>query len=376
MFKFKLLDTDAIFHEEDCVLELDSEKYFYSTKIKESNEKEVYFKLNNKCNLKCIYCYQKEEDMNAISFLNLNQYKKLINTVFDEYDSFKFFGGEPFISINYANIKYLLDHCKNKKIAAFTNGTFNETYYQLLTDYKDKIQSITITLDGCADIHDRRRINTDGKGTFEKIVSNIKKLCLENIRTVIQINIDCVNYDSTRKLIKYIRNDNVLSSCMIVLNRVLHDDNTITNLQILQLYVSLINEFSEIHIEVNSPTIRKLTSIFMDNGLIAERCSAGKAIVLDFEEKNIYGCPENNKTICGNITNNNIIFKDSETEKLISYSNKEIPVCNSCKYKYLCHFGCSVDKDLKMKNCKDIVYETVQYVLDHFTDFFNIESEE
>lgn len=375
MFRFKIFNIDATFDEENCTLVYGNEKCFYSTDVNVKEDKTVYFKLNNKCNLRCIYCYQKKEEMNNADSLNLVQYKKLINAIFSEYDSFKFFGGEPFIPSNYTNIKFLLDACKNKKISAFTNGTFNEAYYQLLSDYNDKIDYITITLDGCAEIHDNRRINANGKGTFKLIISNIKKLFMLKIKTIIQINVDYLNYDSIQELLEYISSDSVLSSCMIVLNRVLHDHNSIENLHLLRLYVKLVRAFPDLHIEVNSPTVRQLTSIFTDNGLIAERCNAGKMIVIDFETNKIYGCPEDNKTECGNITDNNIVIRNSEIHKLISYSKKEIPICNSCQYKYLCHLGCSVDKNLTMENCKETVCETVQFVLDHFTDFFNIEAE-
>jgi uncharacterized protein len=196
MFKFKLFDIDATFNEVDCSLSYDNETYYYSKDINSNDDKTVYFKLNNKCNLKCIYCYQKEEETDSLASLNLIHYEKLINSLFDEYDSFQFFGGEPFISINYTNIKYLLNNCKDKKISAFTNGTFDETYYHLLVDCKDKIQSITITLDGFAAIHDSRRINANGTGTFDSIITNIKKLCEQKIPTIIQINVDGLNYNN------------------------------------------------------------------------------------------------------------------------------------------------------------------------------------
>jgi sulfatase maturation enzyme AslB (radical SAM superfamily) len=96
MFKFKLFGIDATFHEEDFSLIYEGEKYFYSTEVIDNEDKAVYFKLNNKCNLKCVYCFQKEEVDNKIS-LNLMHYKNLIEHLFLEYNSFKFFGGEPFI---------------------------------------------------------------------------------------------------------------------------------------------------------------------------------------------------------------------------------------------------------------------------------------
>ena len=57
-----------------------------------------------------------------------------------------------------------------------------------------------ITLDGEKEIHDKRRVLCNGDGTFDVIVSNIKKFSEKGIRVKIRVNIDKENVDAYLKV--------------------------------------------------------------------------------------------------------------------------------------------------------------------------------
>ncbi len=146
----------------------------------------ITLQITQQCNLRCNYCVysgkflnrshsQKEMDIEvakkAIDFIIMHS--KNSPTV-----NFGFYGGEPLLRINF--IKECVAYAKEKgegKQVTFTmttNGT-------LLTDEfikfaKDNEFILTISMDGPKDIHDKNRVFSNGKGSFDKIMNNINEI--------------------------------------------------------------------------------------------------------------------------------------------------------------------------------------------------------
>ena len=183
------------------------------------------------CNLKCVYCFEGEH--NSIVTMNresadvyikfIKQYaiaKKVKNIVIN------LFGGEPMVNIEIGY--YILDSikrfCEDKQLnfvsTIITNGTLitEEKLNRLLTF---NCRSIQVTLDGIREIHDARRMDKQGKGTFEKIIETLKLLNRKvaetrSFGTVIRINIDKVNIDETYRLLEYIGKEGLnLTNCTV-----------------------------------------------------------------------------------------------------------------------------------------------------------------
>lgn len=102
--------------------------------------------LNNACNLKCKYCYEKN---NGDEFLTKENLDSIINRFQKSYffnNDIEFFGGEPTMSLNV--IEYIVNkfNCFNYRI--ITNGFFlnyNEVFYQILSKFSGVIISIELT---------------------------------------------------------------------------------------------------------------------------------------------------------------------------------------------------------------------------------------
>lgn len=151
--------------------------------------------VTTKCNLRCKYCYlwhygenkqlsgenagryqmdMTEETMKAtIDFLFANTKQNYINIWF--------FGGEPFL--NKEVIRFAVDYsqklCKltGKKVSY--GATSNLT---LIDDEWNKFLKqwnfgILASLDGCKEIHDRNRIYMNGKGSWNKAIEGLNKIC-------------------------------------------------------------------------------------------------------------------------------------------------------------------------------------------------------
>ncbi|KXG78494.1 hypothetical protein AN618_02500 [Fervidicola ferrireducens] len=138
------------------------------------------------CNLRCRYCFaskghydgarqlmSKEVAKNAIDFL-LQRSGGLKNLEVD------FFGGEPLMAFD--TIKYVVSYARsledkyNKKFH-FTVTTNCLLLDDEIMDYLHKnMDNIVMSLDGRKMVNDRMRVRADGSGSYDRVVSNIKKL--------------------------------------------------------------------------------------------------------------------------------------------------------------------------------------------------------
>ena len=141
------------------------------------------------CNFACPYCFEEDHrniymsentENEIIEFIK--QYKSITNI------NVTWFGGEPLLA--FSRIESL-----TKKII------------ELGINYKAGINSIQITLDGLADIHDSRRRLKSGGRTFDKILSNIGILneISPQTKVLIRVNIDKTNMDDFVDLYKLIQ---------------------------------------------------------------------------------------------------------------------------------------------------------------------------
>ena len=376
MFYFNLFGMEAVFDERKNTLTYGGETIYYSTSENNEHLRTLYFKFNDICNLRCSYCFQRNSKNTESRNLEIAEYKGLLNRIVNtsSFDRFILFGGEPFIQVNYNNILYLLELCNEKKICAFSNGTFDDIYMKLLADNLNKIEMITITLDGDSVIHNRRRIYSNGKGTFQDIYNRLIRIQEMGILFTVQINIDTENIENLYSLLNQMSKDLLGVSC-IILNRVLHEENGISELDLLQYYNKLKKTYTKLNIIPNSQCYKKLCSIITDNGIIYGRCGIENMLVFDFQSNLIYACPQSEITRCGSFTKSNYCLDRDSILNYKSYSDKSFQECSDCDMRSLCMFGCNVEKDCKKMGCYEQNRECIQYILNHFVEFFDLEEE-
>jgi radical SAM peptide maturase (CXXX-repeat target family)/CXXX repeat peptide maturase len=162
----------------------------------ESDAQSITFVVTQDCNLKCKYCYMtKKNNGNKMSFdiaksaidymLDNKLYFNRNSVIFD------FIGGEPFLEIEL--IDKISDYFKietyKKNHPWFDQYRFNFSSNGLL--YSDpKVQkyitknngkvSIGITIDGIKEKHDLQRIYSNGKGSYENVLQQVK-LCMKQL---------------------------------------------------------------------------------------------------------------------------------------------------------------------------------------------------
>lgn len=159
--------------------------------------KEITFQITSSCNLKCSYCYEHHKRKEVMS---LDTGKKIVDYLISEWELddpthyinknvrcviFSFIGGEPFLEVEliddileYFLIQCALKHCslsKGMRVSLSSNGTlyFDPKVQSFLKKYKSFI-SLTISIDGTKELHDKYRVDYDGNGSFDKAFAAFK----------------------------------------------------------------------------------------------------------------------------------------------------------------------------------------------------------
>lgn len=154
----------------------------------------ITFNTNEDCNLACTYCYEINKKKKV---LKLDHAKKFIDLILDDKDPIgltntkdewilkrglilDFIGGDSLMHpdlideiVSYFKIQSRLKNHKwkdNWRISISTNGTlFGNPRVQELIDKYQHVMSVSVSIDGCPELHDMCRVYNDGRGSIETI---------------------------------------------------------------------------------------------------------------------------------------------------------------------------------------------------------------
>lgn len=149
------------------------------------------------CNFGCPYCYESDKmekkmsvdtQLAIVNFVRRQKNVKSLNIVW--------YGGEPTMAIDV--VKFLSMEfqqiIENYNSFMITNGYCLDKLVNYIEEFK--ISGFQITLDGTVETHDKTRYLLNGKGTYDKILSNIDKiLAKHDVNIVIRMNISVDNSD-------------------------------------------------------------------------------------------------------------------------------------------------------------------------------------
>jgi uncharacterized protein len=150
------------------------------------------------CNFNCWYCY---EDHSIKTKMNHDIQQRILKFVSNTIKSneikrfqLSFFGGEPLlyysqVILPIANYTSQLAKEMNKEfIFDITSNGYLFTYEKLEELKKIGLTSCQITLDGNKKEHNNTRFTSSNKGSYEKIIENIKISVKLGIEIVLRIN--------------------------------------------------------------------------------------------------------------------------------------------------------------------------------------------
>ncbi|MFL0094100.1 radical SAM protein [Tenacibaculum maritimum] len=165
------------------------------------NEEEYYLIINPtmNCNFKCYYCYESHIKSSKVSDKNLEKIKRFIGNTIDANKKLKlftiqFFGGEPLLFFDKTILpimEYVYQKTKETGVKLnlnFTTNAYlvNDEMIRLFKRYE--VNSLQITLDGNREMHNQVRFVNKSRGSYDEIVTNMKKLVKSGIHVTFRIN--------------------------------------------------------------------------------------------------------------------------------------------------------------------------------------------
>ncbi len=323
----------------------------------------AYVALNLDCNLACRYCFEGTRKgkhymtkETADSFVEFVKRRTADSKGIDEIN-LVFYGGEPLLSsemIIYIS-KRIKEFVKRKgmnySFSIITNGT-------LLTKKNvDKLKSfglkdVSVTVDGPENIHNSYRPFKSGRGSFDVIFKNVKKVC-EIVDIQIGGNYTKDNYSRFPLLLDYMM------------------DNGLTPDKVSDVRFDFVTkesegvappDFREGVLSLNEPWLFD-ANIFLREEILKRGYKAQRvmpvACMIEFKERmlinydgSIYKCPGliGRKEFCvGNVKTG---IKDyTKSHNLYNWKNDE---CLDCSYLPLCFGGCRYMKLVRDGNMNGV----------------------
>jgi len=183
-----------------------------------TGECSIYFVPTFSCNFRCPYCIVSSTEHESTCHEALPT-KERVEDMAEWLENYvvskglkklriELFGGEPLVGYDQCVIFLKkLQGIKNKGVELVVNMISN---CYLITEEKiDELVSLGLshiqcTIDGPKEIHDKRRILANGKGSFDVIIENLKLLQRKKIDFLTRINIDLENAPHICELIEYL----------------------------------------------------------------------------------------------------------------------------------------------------------------------------
>ena len=178
--------------------------------------KTVIFRPTNNCNLRCSYCYDKNNhtsNTKEIIKLSTDIFKKEENNILNAlsilYKDEKephiiFHGGEPLL-IKPEILDIFCDKLKkihNLTFSIQTNGTLINT--DVIELFKKHNFKVGLSLDGCDEIQNHARVFPNGKNSFNTIMRKIDMLNDNNIKFGIIMSIGKLHQNKEQNLYNFI----------------------------------------------------------------------------------------------------------------------------------------------------------------------------
>lgn len=290
--------------------------------------KSVQFELSKKCNLRCVHCYipdySTKEDLRLSEILDLIEECANLGVI-----NFDITGGEPFINKDINKILYYINKY-GMKTTIFTNGTIL-TDRILETLRNVNIEKLKISIDGYDSAsHDMVR----GKGSYERTMTNIKKLLENGIRVEINTVLHKKNIAFSKKIIADLEALNIPYHVdrYVPMQEDTNDDMVISDEEYLEAIKHISNtKISDLIKKPNSSA--DLATTFF--------CGAGNSYVFIKSDGAVGFCPTMPKDFIGGDLKHEClshIWYGSKFFKRIRNINCRF--FDECKVNYICKGGC------------------------------------
>lgn len=290
--------------------------------------------VSNDCNLACTYCWEQGGLLKKNSNMSRETAEKTAEWILSYCDKHQvkelditYMGGEP---------------CLNMKVIEYLNGRFNDSlesvHYSIITNgvmmnvsmvermKRIGIHSYQITLDGTKIVHDKRRIYSDGTGTYETILKNIMTIASEDQQSaiVLRMNVDKENMENIPILLRMLKRMEFQRFSAVCLNDTIFEDG-IADPLVLKKVVEILKLARSFGFKI---AFGELNHCWM----------MSKAWFMVNQDGLLYKCPSlvgKKEYAIGDVIEN-IFYPEYEKELSLQPWNE----CMNCELAGLCQGGC------------------------------------
>jgi uncharacterized protein len=167
--------------------------------IKDTNRLDVILMPNLNCNFACPYCYEQHDPAKKMSAEVRDGLTRWLGKTIPNHKVvlLNWFGGEPLLSPDdiLSITAFVREKCQAEGIRLLTNITTNGYLFtaEIIRNLIAlEMLSYQITVDGPPEVHNQTRILRSGKGTFDRVHSNILALARADNRVKVSLR---VNYN-------------------------------------------------------------------------------------------------------------------------------------------------------------------------------------
>lgn len=324
------------------------------------------------CNFHCTYCFEKDISVKYPDWLKSNLTQKDVDSIFKYADyliengrkffNVRLFGGEPLLPKNKEIIEYIAGKCLKYDIPiqTITNGYYIDQYIDVFERYR--FDEFKITIDGTADMHDRRRAPSNTHKSFDKIISNVGMLLNHNKKVTLRTNVNRENIDHIHKLIKQYHelglseNPNLNYYFKSTISCFEKPENAVSDLDIMECIGNKIENYI-----FNSTYFRiynQIQALIQKNKNLYFKptyCGASNGNYMFDPNGNIFSCWDivtEPQSMIGKINNEEVIFNP----QFQVWQNRvidKIEKCRECSYKMFCGGGCAAQALVVKGNLND-----------------------
>lgn len=330
--------------------------------------KTVIFRPTNKCNLRCTYCYDKnnhncDEDKikkNATELFKSEE-QNIINSLDKLYANEKnpriiFHGGEPLLikSSVLDNFLKIITKDRKLKVNIQTNGTLiDEEIIELFKKYNF---CVGLSLDGCNEIQNSSRIYPNGRNSLQTVLDKIKMLQNNDVKFGIIMSINKSHIGCENDLYNFIASNNLSCNIRPVFSS---DKETAKQVMTTDEYANFFNNMFDIwyNDEEKKVSTRQITEFYqklreiIDPNFKDRTCNTSNRCFKDFISldvmSNLYACNRLygiDKFYYGNLKYDSMETIQKKIEMLLEEREKSINnKCGNCERLNKCNGGCPAE---------------------------------
>lgn len=300
----------------------------------------AWIEITQRCNLKCLHCYEGNLHQSTQNPLSTEEWKNKIDQLVElGINRLIIIGGEPCC---YHEVREIITYAAQYPIdvTLFTNATLLDD--NLLFCIIDNKISVKVSVYGhCAEIHDTV---TGIPGSFEKMTKSVKSLIENGIKVSSSVIIMKENEKYIDEIISFVKKIGMKYSRFDVIREVF------TGTQNLHIPTDK-NIISKVCLQ--KPDFSADKNRFMQNA-IKNTCWYGKIAIM--ENGDVIPCEFERNIKYGNVRVNTLkeIINNNKTKSKWFLSFDQIDGCKDCEYRFACKdcrpMGISVCGDIHSKN--------------------------